>query len=114
MVLSKGQNRYSLAWDSINIENLVTTMSENSKNLDMFKGMCLPTGMWDLDYNDIMHSMSKATVQDLIVKKIGGHENPSDCMTKNLSADHSKYLLAKVGFQFVQGRSDLAPVRADV
>lgn len=52
--------------------------------------------------------------KDIAVRKVGGHENPSDCLTKNLSAEHSRYLLAKVGFEFTHGRSDVAPVRAEI
>ena len=48
----------------------------------------------------------------LKIQKVPGRENPSDIYTKVLSREHCEYLLRKIGFTCRDGRSAMAPVRA--
>ena len=50
----------------------------------------------------------------LKIGKVPGKENPSDLLTKVLSADHAGYLMKKVGYEFAEGRAAKAPLRAKI
>ena len=50
--------------------------------------------------------------KELRVSKVGTAENMADLLTKVLLADQTLYLLSKMGYFFVEGRSAIAPVRA--
>ena len=52
--------------------------------------------------------------KEIVISKVGSNENPGDVFTKTLSAEQTKYLLNKLGFEFMQGRATVAPIRADI
>ena len=70
MPFSKGQNRYSLSWDGVDIESMASTMVKNCDNIAMFKDMFLPGGLDNMDYNDIMSHKFMLTVQSILMGKI--------------------------------------------
>ena len=56
----------------------------------------------------------RVRARHLGLANIPGKENPADLLTKNLSAEHSRYLMHKVGFQFIEGLAAKAVHRATV
>ena len=69
MPFGKGWNRWALPQDAMDVESMKLTMVRNSWSLPVFKELFMPGKLADMDYNDIMASKNRHTLEEVLIDK---------------------------------------------